>query len=84
MEPLHDGGEVDDPQEVSIQFFVSCGEPSKDLHALEEVFYEMASFVALFVQGGPDGRVRARKQERLVKMIQALHIQRPTFSCLCW
>ena len=51
MEPLHDGGEVDEPQEISIQFFVAGGEPSKNLHALEEVFYEMASFVALFVQG---------------------------------
>ena len=42
MEPLHDGSEVDEPQEISIQFFVAGGEPSKNLHALEDVFYEMA------------------------------------------
>ena len=54
MEPLHGAGEVHKAQKRDIELVIAGGHAAKNLHALEKVFHQVASFVAVLVQ---DARV---------------------------
>ena len=51
VKPLHDAGDVYKAQKPDVELVKAGRHASKDLHALEEVFNQMAGFVALLVQG---------------------------------
>ena len=51
MEPFHGAGDVHKAQKRDVEFVISGGHAAKDLHALEEVFHQVARLVAVRVQG---------------------------------
>ena len=51
MKPFHDAGDVNKAQESDVELVKAGGNTTKDLHALEEVFNQVARFVAVRVQG---------------------------------
>jgi hypothetical protein len=46
-EPVDDGGEVNESQEVEVQFFIPCADPAKPFDSLEEVFNVMALAIGI-------------------------------------
>ena len=50
MEPFHDSGDVYKAQKHDVELVKAGGATAKDLHALEEVFNQMACLVAVLVQ----------------------------------
>ena len=47
---LHDAGDMHKAQEYDVELVIASGHTARDLHALEEVFNQMASLVAPPVQ----------------------------------
>ena len=50
MEPLHGAGDMHKAQKRDVELVKAGGHAAKDLHALEEVFNQMACLVAVRVQ----------------------------------
>ena len=50
VKPLHESGDMHKAQECDVEVAIAGSQTAKDLHALEEVFNQMASLVAVPVQ----------------------------------
>ena len=51
MEPFHGAGDVHEAQKRDVELVIAGSHAAKDLHALEKVFHQVASLVAVLVQG---------------------------------